>query len=400
MSAQQRSWVYDLLPALCMDLAFYFTLLSVQHRLYEVGTPPERLALTLTAYTASYVVSCLIVGRFAARRPFTAMLLGLGLVQGLLLVMAQAASLESYALLLGVYGFAAALWWAPLQAVVSMDGAAELRSKRLGNFNLGWTLGKGAGLLASGLLFDEQNEPSALAFYLSAGLTALTMVIIALRARSSPARSVRPAEADLPGALSAGAQVPGWRLHFGSALLANMLCWGGHSAIIALIPVLGEGLALSPGKQGALLAAMVGAQALTFGALRRWESWLYRPGAVVGAILLAGLGLILLSWAGGFVLALLAFGSFGAAVGLSYAASLRYALDGPGQPMRYASIHEANLGFGALIIPYLFGLAIARYGASTAALCLGLLAFATASALVLAMAFQECHRQEPRAAKS
>lgn len=355
-SAAWQAWVFDLIPAMFVDFSFYLCLLTVQFILDSQGVGPELLGITIAVYSIIYVVGCpslsWLLGKARRLSIFLGLLLGLASMIGF----AFASGFFQYLGLLALFGIAAALYWPSFQSIIGAESTTAELPRRLTIFNYGWTSGKALGVLTAGALFQSLADKRA-AFLLAVALVAASTLIFGLRFLFHTDR--RKAARD-PSDMTAS-QVreprPDLNLFWVCALLTNFLMWGGQSAVIALIPKIGKALGMSAGTSGLLLTTMILAQTAMFTVLKSWRGWLYSWRALLIPPTATALAFLMLPAEQGLLLAMVAMVFFGASVGLSYSASIFYALDTPRPGVR-AAIHEATLGGGSLLLPPLFGFGV------------------------------------------
>ena len=360
-SAGWKPWVYDLIPALCMDFSLYVSFFAIQQILKQSGVGPELLGTTFMAYSGGYIVFCPLITSLVGR--FRSLSLLFGLVIGMLCLfgLGFAEELWQFQCILVALSFSTASFWPSFQNIIGDDCQAGDLPRRLGFFNLGWTIGKASGLILAGILTVILKDQIHLIFWLACALTFLCWLIFLVRfildgfaLKGEPKikveapreqREVTP-ESSLP--------------FFVAALCVNYLSWGGAAAVIAQIPEIGLRLKFAPEIQGLLLAVMVLSQFASFYLLKRWRGWIFNWKYIAGPGLVAGFALFTLAYGSWLPFALLSLGLFGVCIGFTYCASIYYALCPDGSTIR-TGIHEATLGLGGVTLPLLFGLALDYY---------------------------------------
>jgi predicted MFS family arabinose efflux permease len=364
-----RPWLFDFIPAGCVDFSFYASLFAIQQVLYARGASAPELASTVAVYSGTYVLCCPLIGSMTSRRPRPAIVLGLFLALCSKLGYSRAQELWHFQALLALFALAAALFWTGFQALIGQETEAEEMPRRLSIFNLGWTTGKASGFVLAGVLSEGGPQTARLAFQIAVALVCLTIFLFIARYRRF--ESIRSAPVDDSKPAVASAARPSMAF-FIVAILINALCWGSSTALVALVPELGKRLQMGAQSQGLLLAAMVVSQAGVFALTRRWRAWTFSRlySIVPGLILVLALALLgpAKSWpALAFASAALA----GVAVAGSYANSIFYALAKDAAGWR-PGIHEAALGMGSFTIPMAFGAALQGRSLHEAAVILGL----------------------------
>lgn len=356
-----QPWVFDLMPAMCMDFSLYVSFFAIQQLLKDSNVGPDLLGTTFAAYSAGYIVFCPLIsayiGRFRALSLLIGLLIGLGCLTGFRF----STELWHFQVLLGLMSLSTACFWPSFQNIIGEDCEPVELPRRLAFFNLGWTVGKASGLVAAGILTASMGRDI---FWIAFALSSLCTLIFFLRfCRGGFFTSIdsRAADRSSDGAEQSSAESPSVpqssRPFFLAALCVNYLTWGGAAALIAQMPILGERLKISSDTQGILLAAMVFSQFGSFFLLKRWRGWIFNWVFIAAPGLVAALAFVLLAFGTWQPLAFIALGLFGLAIGFTYCGSIYYALCPDGTKIRTA-IHEATLGVGSLSLPMILGLAL------------------------------------------
>ncbi|MDF1662421.1 MAG: MFS transporter [Planctomycetota bacterium] len=359
-----QPWVFDLMPAMCMDFSLYVSFFAIQQLLKASKVGPDLLGTTFAAYSAGYIVFCPLISIYVGR--FRSLSLLGGLVIGLFCLTGFRYSTElwHFQVLLGLMSLSTACFWPSFQNIIGEDCEPIELPRRLAFFNLGWTVGKASGLVAAGFLTASMGRDI---FWIAFALSSLcTLLFFARFWRVGFFTRVQRSQDDEASPERDENEEPALNLpqksapFFLAALCVNYLTWGGAAALIAQMPVLGERLKISPDTQGILLAAMVFSQFGSFFLLKRWRGWIFNWVFIAAPGLFAALAFVLLAFGTWQPLAFLALGLFGLAIGFTYCGSIYYALCPDGSNIRTA-IHEATLGVGSLTLPTILGLSLNYY---------------------------------------
>ena len=153
-----------------------------------------------------------------------------------------------------------------------------------------------------------------------------------------------------------------------------MMAWCAAFAIMfsramigAMFPRIGDSLGYLPGKVGLILFALPAAQLVAFVAARASSRWQYRACPLMAMVVLTTAGLILGQVTSSAWLFVLSFAVIGGSTSLAFVSGITYALhlsaEGRG---RRAGIHEAVIGSGLVVGPFVGGLAAQYLGLKAA----------------------------------
>ncbi|RKU17032.1 hypothetical protein C6501_04790 [Candidatus Poribacteria bacterium] len=251
-------------------------------------------------------------------------------------------------------GISLSLFWPAYEAwLAEREGDGELL-QRVMLFNLFWSIGITLGPAVSGYLYQDAN-PFKL-FYLASAVGLLTFVIIFFSKFNSTFQTAKeqsePIQTLFPPRVTRKA-------YLNVARCANFASWFALGILRSLAPKLTKEMGMLPTTFGNLMLALGGVQTLTFLFLGTGYStrWHYRLSP-----LLMVQGLAVLSFVGiwrvqhtifwGF-----AFAVIGVAVAFSYFSSLYYGLDRHVDKGNKSGWHEAILGIGSLLGPFVGGMA-------------------------------------------
>jgi MFS family permease len=338
-----------MLAAFLTDLAVSCLSLGVTFKAIEMGASPALLGILGTVGGFVYSISCIFAGRlsdrFGRRAPAAA---GNLIAGGTWLVMLTARHPETYLYMIPFSAIAMALVWPSMQAWLGELCGADRRllNRTLSQFNIAWTAGIMIGPLLAGLLWA--TLPLA-TFLMPTGVVFCCALLL------STNRLGKQTDADPP---PAAIRVSPQTVHLFLLLawLGNFASWYARSTVTALFPKLGDELKFTPALVGTLIFIFGIAQLATFGLVQLSERWHYHlrflllaefvgVGGMVVATLVNSPGLL----AAGFI-------AGGFCTGVTYVASLTYALHGASDDRgKRSGLHEAVLGTGMWLGPLIGG---------------------------------------------
>ncbi|MGZ3537468.1 MAG: MFS transporter [Syntrophales bacterium] len=277
--------------------------------------------------------------RFGERR----VLLGLLIIQtGVLVAISQRP--QGWLLAVGSPGFSClnGMMWPIVESYVSAGQTPVGASRAIGKFNLAWSLPLPLGVWSSGLIIQHL---AAGLFLCGAGGMALAMAF-ALPLQAAP-RHLAEDHPERPGTK---------RLRWLGALMvssrSSMVAGYAMLFVLApLLPVLLSRLGYTVVAQTALASCLDAGRAATFGLMQGTETWHGRRSILALAAVLLPIGFLLaLSVGRGEVIAV-ALVVFGASHGVSYYASLYYAMVINNAAVKSAGMHESLIGSGFVLGP-------------------------------------------------
>jgi MFS family permease len=346
-----RIWLYCLAGLIYDWLVFvYWTAVPV--RAVKLGAAASQVALLQFASTFFYVVGSLWMGRVADRasRSLMARIGSLGAVGACLLV-AGADSVSGLFMVLPLLGISASVFWPAVQGALGAETPPERLEHVLSRFNVTWSIGKTLGFAMAGWMLSHQGHSWTM---VAAALSAIPIVLFYPKDQGArPRARIEPADAHPTVFRTLG-------------YVANFAACGlGGAFQNQFFKFLSEtGIESRWDREtllGAFLGAVFAAQTLTFWVLPRFPGWAWRRGLLYGLqILGAAAGTAMVFTRVDWVLLALA-PALGVSLGFSYASSIHYSLHGSTSHGKYAGLHEAVLGAGAVLVP-LAGGALADLG--------------------------------------
>lgn len=245
--------------------------------------------------------------------------------------------------------FTQGAFWPMLEAGVADSARTGGLSRRFMGFNLAWTAGFALGAMGGGCLYAAGPR---LAFYAAAGLTlaggVLAFVFHGKRQRTPPSPPDENGHERLP-------EPKVRRAFLLAALVLNLgamavnVSWRNYTEYAA------KDLDVSAAWAGCFPGVMFAGMFVVFPLMGgRW--WHYRRWPLVAGALLPLAGALLGSiggWTGetrmsGYAVMIAASALVGLGCGMTYAATLYYAMHAPGRRAGMGSIHESVIGAGAV----------------------------------------------------
>jgi MFS family permease len=292
---------------------------------------------------------------------------------------------------MAAYTLGASLTWPAMEAILSEKATSERLQDMVGIYNLVWSVTSAFAVLAGGALLERAGPRGF--FVIPASVNLLQFVLASLLARTAKAalgadRSSAPCA---PAATDPLAAAPGPggpalrpptprspvapRTFMKMAWLANPLSYVAINSLIPVIPRIAADLDLSPALAGAVGSVWFFTRSAAFFALWRWTGWHYRFRWLLGSFV----AMIVCYW----VIQLVPLAShqayavrlaaligaqvvFGASIGLSYYSSLFYSMDVGETKGEHGGFHEAALGSGLFVGPFLGAAALRLFPASPA----------------------------------
>jgi len=270
-------------------------------------------------------------------------LLGLLIIEiGVLVAIRQRS--QGWPLAVGSLAFSClnGMMWPIVESYVSAGQTPVAASRAIGKFNLAWSLPLPLGVWSSGLII---RHLAAGLFFCAAGGLALAMAFV-LPLQAAP----RHLAEDHPERLDTK------RLRWLGALMvssrSSMVAGYAMLFVLApLLPVLLSRLGYTVVAQTALAGCLDAGRAATFGLMQSTQTWHGRRSILALAAVLLPIGFLLALSAGRGEVIALALVVFGASHGVSYYASLYYAMVINNAAVKSAGMHESLIGSGFVLGP-------------------------------------------------
>lgn len=353
LNLKPRQLLTVYLPALLMDFAFSSLLTNTSFYTSHLRLSNAFLGGLMAVTTAFFATLAIPFGRLSDRGDRRWVLYAACLLIGAVSIALRFCSDWLHLLLIfpGV-GIGMALFWPAYEAwLAERESEGEL-IHRVMLFNLFWSIGITLGPAASGYLYRDANPftPFYLAGILSV-LTCVTMFSNSARASACPVESESAEQVFPPPAVRTT------YLHL--ARCANFASWFALGVLRRLAPKLTLEMGIAPSIYGNLMIALGGMQTLAFlvlgtGYATRWHYRLAPLLIVQGLAILSFIGIAQIQHT---LLWTFAFAVVGVSVAFTYFSSLYYGLDRQVDKGNKSGWHEAILGVGILLGPFLGGIA-------------------------------------------
>ncbi len=339
------------LAALACDLALYLIMLSLPYRILDLGSSSLVLGLVPLMYSGPYSITALTAGRFSDRWPRRGPIrIGLAVATAAALALALADRVPMILGCVGMIGIGLGFFWPSVQAGMSEVEAGANLNRHTRLFNMGWSTGKGLGMLGGGLLLPLIGG-KGLALAAAAAWVSCLIVVPAM-ARPGNHRASIESDEMRPAAARQRAML--W-----AAWLANGIAFAVAATLNHHLPRLLRTDGIGADRFGTFLGLVFLTQTALFFFVGPMRWWHYRVAPLLGTQLLLTGAVLLVANVGSFGDLLLLAPVFGLALGFLYQSSLYYSLHAPEGRGRQAGIHEASLGVFSATIPLLGGIAVA-----------------------------------------
>jgi hypothetical protein len=338
---------------------------------YKFDTSLFVLALIGMAGALSYTVVCLALGPFVSRAKPSALAVAGGLLYAATYLGASLATTPAHLMLVYVGGGAGqALFWPMAEAVLVEGSSGQRLNRRIGLFNITWSMGDSLGAVLAGVLYLAWDRlPFVATIVLMMPVAAAMTVAGRRKADGEEALPSRFEEAGMPRHETRDTNA---RFR-GGAWLGNFIASGATQVMRSVFAAPARDVFLmSSSTLGLVLGTFNAARTLTFWLLREWPDWHYRPRVYMtfNALLAGGMFAVV---AAAFLPAPLvmptvfaAFAASGVGAGMAYYSSIFYAVDGEEVAASTTRLHEAVLGAGGAIAVLVSGVT-GKFSAAAAA---------------------------------
>ena len=348
------------LPVLLIDFAFSSILTNTSFYTSHLGLSSTFLGVLMAVTNGIFALLAIPCGRLSDRIERQYILYAACLI--LSVVSIGLALCRNSGHLMSVFpgiGISMALFFPAYEAwLAEQEGEGDL-IQRIMLFNLFWSIGMTLGPAFSSYLYGGANPFRP--FYLAGIFAILTLVTIwcSRIAKSDPSNlSVHTDESDSepPEILYPPLPVRMTYLHL--ARCANFVSWFALGVLRQLAPKLMLEMGIRPTIYGNLMLTLGSVQTLAFLVLGTGYStrWHYRFSPILIVQLLAILGFLGIGLTQHTILWAFAFAVISVSVAFSYFSSLYYGLDRHADKGNKSGWHEAILGVGIMLGPFLGGI--------------------------------------------
>lgn len=284
----------------------------------------------------------------------------------------------SLGVLFPMLGTSQALFWPVYEAWLAERSGGGQLLHRIRNFNTSWSIGIMLGPFVASRLFQWGRF---VPFYFGIAVSIINLGVILSQARI---RSIKSTEVQQDDISEEKLRIKRMYLHI--AWAANFASWFMLAILRYLAPKLMLEMGISESVFGNLMLVMGILQTMMFIFLgtsytRRWH-YKFSPLLIFQLIAIAACLCIWLTT--NISLRVLAFGAIGTATGVTYFSSIYYSLHGHTDKGAKSGFHEAILGGGVLLGPFLGGAAADLFDVNSPyLLCAVMLALGIIAELVI-----------------
>jgi len=371
------------LPVLLIDFAFSSVLTNTSFYTSYLGLSSTFLGGLMAVATAFFTLLAIPFGRLSDRIDRRHVLYAACLILGAVSIgLPRCRNSMHLILIFPGIGISMALFWPAYEAwLAEREGEGKL-IQRVMLFNLFWSIGITLGPTVSSYLYQDVDPFTP--FYLAGALGMLTLVTILwsslriktegfknLQRGSHIAKAHKPEPAVPPAETASEPTQPIYpspkvrATYLNLARCANFASWFALGVLRRLAPKLTLEMGIHPKIFGNLMLTLGGLQTLAFLGLGTGYStrWHYRLSPLLIVQVLAILSFVGIWRVQQTILWTCTFAAIGVSVALTYFSSLYYGLDRQADKGNKSGWHEAILGVGILLGPFLGGiLADSRLG--------------------------------------
>ena len=324
--------------------------------LAKYGYDASLLSLALIGMAAplTYTLTCLALGPFVSRAKPSAVAASGGLLYAATYLCAAFAATPLHLAL--VYlggGVAQALFWPMAEAVLVEGSNGQRLNRRIGLFNITWSLADALGTVTAGVLYLVWDKlPFVATVVLMAPVAAAMLVAGRRRADGDEPLPSRFEDAAMPEHETREAN---GRFRSG-AWLGNFIAAGATAVVRSVFAAPAKDVFfMSSATLGLVLGTFNAARTLTFWLLREWPNWHYKPRIYLAFNSTLAVGTFAVVMAAflphhiAMPVVFAAFAASGIGVGMTYYSSIFYAVDGEEVAASTTRLHEAVLGAGGAV---------------------------------------------------
>lgn len=345
-------------PALLMDMGTGSIMLGAVFFASRLGASPLVIGVMASAYRLLYVFSCQVFGRLSdrvSRKKITQIACFSFSILHFLAPFCR--QLYQLVALFPLTGIALAAFWPAFEAWIGERQDGRPLVKRVGIFNLFWTVGLMVGFLGGGYIGYLGGVQTRGLFYFAsiAALCAAVMITIQPDPVNREEKAISH-EHDVPDQqLATRYLYLSWLANAVSYLTLSIVRYIFPKFIDQQIDMLGITLSMAPLMSGLMLVCQVAAQFVTFFVLGATERWHYKFTPLVISQILSAFGFLIIwrsnspaFWAFGLMI-------IGFNIGMTYFSSIYYSLHGSSDPGSKSGWHESILHSGTVIGPSIGG---------------------------------------------
>lgn len=341
-----------------IDLTIAASAILINLFAQNLGATPFQLGLLGFSWGIIYSAASFISGRLADRGPRRLFLIfGLSTYGSVMIGYSLSGSVRDLIMLNLLSGLGSAFFWPVFETFLHEEADPDGTNRRMGFFNIGWTMGIISGSAVGGYLMAFGPR---LVFRSLGGLIFLTLIYLSLRLRGHrPKGQIAPeGEVTRKKALMPDLRV---RLKFlYVAWVANFVLFFSGAATSSMFPKVARVEGIPDGIIGLLLSLINVGQGITFFILSRTSIWHYRMKPIFAFEGVSIVGMLLLGFGGARSTYAIGMLLQGLGRGMSYASSLLYVLSATESRGANAGVHEMLVGSAFTLGPLLAGLVAQR----------------------------------------
>ncbi len=343
------------LPALLVDFALSSVLTNSSFYSSYLKLSSTFLGLLMAIATILFVILAIPFGKLSDRVNRRSMLYAGCLLLAIVSIGLPFCKNKLHLLLIfpGI-GICMALFWPAYEAwLAEREGEGNLLL-RVMLFNLFWSVGVTLGPAVSGYLYQDVNPYKP--FYLASGFAFFTLITIKFQKSEV---SIEKTNNSLEQTNVVYPYTNVRRVYLNLSRCANFASWFALGVLRRLAPKLTKEVGILPSTFGNFMLALGGVQTLTFlflgtGFSTRWHYRLSPLLITQGLAMICFIGIWRIQHTGFWICA---FSVIGISVAFTYFSSLYYGLHMHIDKGNKSGWHEAILGVGSLLGPFLGGIA-------------------------------------------
>ncbi len=309
-----------------------------------------QLALIGLATMLGHSLFSLATGALVGRaKPITLSIVGAGVLSIVILLAIPAGGAWHLVGVAAACSVGWALFWPMLEAAIAEGASGRALSRRMGRFNVSWSLGDAVGIPLAGALYDVRPWAPFAMMALTAGVI---MVIISMAKRMEVAVVGGPGgELIDPEELETSPLI---NIRFTRAAWVGNFVGAGAVGVVRSIfaaPAV-DVFAMSGALYGLVVGTVNLSRTASFWLLTHWRNWHYRLGIYMSMTMLMAAGMAGVALAAlfpgpvGIAIVFVSFAAVGFSFGMPYYSSIFYSVHTDALAESKTRLHEAVIGAG------------------------------------------------------
>lgn len=320
-------------------------------RVFDV--PLWQLAALGVTGSLGYALSCAAMGWLVGRaNRLSVAVFGAAFYSGVIIFAVWAESLLHLVAIVAAGSVGMALFWPMIEAAIAGGAKGRTLSRRMGFFNICWSVGDVLGIITAGMLYDLWPRlPVVMA---SAGAACVTLCVVAAKLSKELQEDLEGAIDDANDPIEVAPEVNSRFLR--AAWVGNFVSSGVISVIRSLFADTATDIFRMSGTlYGLAIGTINVCRTLSFLVLRHWPHWHYRKGIYLGgsSMLAVALGVFVaaafMPHTLGMVMVFVSFAAVGVSTGLSYYSSIFYSVHNDEATESNTRLHEVVIGAGGAV---------------------------------------------------